>query len=62
MLINDWRVSTKRMTFWVRTDGLRIMDSAPIAKKFIGQRFENLICWLERQEGLEISWMPKVKK
>lgn len=48
----DWWLSTVRMTFWAKVEGGRIVQSAPIARKFIGQPAANLIRWLEKQGGL----------
>ena len=48
-------VSSKKMTFEVTVslDGI-IVDAAPIARKFIGQRFINLRRWMAKQGGLEV--------
>lgn len=44
-------VSSNRMTFGVLvSDGL-IRDAAPIARKFIGQRPENLGAWMRKHGG-----------
>lgn len=52
--VNDgwfW-VSTRRMTFAVHVrDGL-IRETAPIARRFLGQRPENLGAWLRKQGGV----------
>lgn len=48
-------VSTHRMTFAVFvSDGL-IRDAAPIARKFLGQRPENLGEWLRKQGGFRAA-------
>ncbi len=48
-------VSSSRITILVKVgiDNL-ILDTPPIARKFIGQRFENLIKWMARQGGLRV--------
>lgn len=52
----DYWCSTVKMTFWARVDARGVVvDSAPIARKFIGQPFENLRGWLARQGGLRIE-------
>ena len=50
----DWQMSTNKMTFWCRTsntDGNKIIDAAPIARRFIGQPLDNLKRWLSAQDG-----------
>ncbi|MBI2449325.1 hypothetical protein HYV49_03430 [Candidatus Pacearchaeota archaeon] len=37
------------MTFWVKTEDDIIVDVAPIGKKFIGQKFDALRNWMEKQ-------------
>lgn len=48
-------VSSNRITILVEVgiDNL-IRDAPPIARKFIGQRFENLIKWMAKQGGLRV--------
>lgn len=50
----DWWVSSDRMTFVVTTVDNKIIDSAPIGKKFIGQRLVNLLKWMKKQGGLRV--------
>lgn len=49
-----WWVSSRRMTFDVEVTDGRIVDAAPIARKFIQQSFSNLLRWMERQGGLRV--------
>lgn len=46
--------STNKMTFDVEVKEKIIINSAPIGKKFIGQRFENLLRWMKKQGGLKV--------
>lgn len=49
-------MSTLKMTFWCQTNSKGIItNTAPIGKKFIGQKMENLIRWLKKQGGLRIE-------
>ena len=52
-MITDWWVSNPRMTFWVRTHDEVIIDAAPIARRFVGQPFRNLVRWMRRIGGAE---------
>lgn len=47
-----WFLSSKVMTIEVEVDdnGV-IIKAAPIAKKFIGQKFDNLTTWMAKQGG-----------
>ena len=47
-----WYLSSKQMTVGVETDKTgRIVNSAPIVKKFIGQPLANLEVWMKKQGG-----------
>lgn len=45
----EYWVSSLKMIFWVKTEDDVIIDSAPIGKKFIGQKFDKLKNWMEKQ-------------
>lgn len=47
----NWWLSTVKMTFWCEITNGRITDTAPIARKFIGQPYGNLVRWLADQGG-----------
>ena len=43
-----WRLSNHRFTIRVIVNAeAKIVDAAPVAKRFIGQRFENVCCWMQ---------------
>jgi len=49
----EFCVTSPRMTVWVKTrDGI-IVDCAPIANKFRGQKLNNLLRWLAKFGGVE---------
>lgn len=51
---NRYWLSSLRMTFDVKTDTNNIiLDTAPIAKKFIGQPIKNLMRWMRKQRGFK---------
>jgi len=61
----DWQMSANKMTFWCRTsntDGNKIIDAAPIARKFIGQPLDNLKRWLSAQGGFIYEKLPNNKE
>ncbi len=39
---NEWWVSCEAFTCWVKTRGTKIVDAAPIAKKWKGQKRRNM--------------------
>ncbi len=45
----DWWLSSVKMTIWVSVRNGTVIDSAPIARKFIGQPMDNLRQWMRRQ-------------
>ncbi len=49
----DWWFSSERMTVWVREEYGIIKDTAPIARKFIGQPLGNLERWMARQDNFQ---------
>ena len=53
-MIEFW-LSTRRMTFWCLVGNKTVLETAPIAKKFVGQSFENLIAWLIPQGDLRVE-------
>ena len=60
-LLEYW-VSSKRMTVWVQVNSMgEITDTAPVIRKFIGQPFDNLIGWMERQGGLKYEVIAPFK-
>lgn len=59
MLADGWLwVSTLRMTFAVRVQEGVVRETAPIARKFIGQPAENLRRWLMKQPGFRWERLP----
>lgn len=55
-----WWVSNRAMTFLVWTVNNKIIDTAPIGKKFIGQHLVKLLKWMKKQGGLKIhKYDPK---
>lgn len=36
-------LSSKRATFWIKVEGDKIVDAAPIARKYIGRTQQELI-------------------
>jgi len=47
-------VSGRKATFWISVDDNdRVVDTAPIAKKFIGQPVKNLYFNIDRLEKVE---------
>lgn len=46
-----WWLSTDKMTFEVTITNGRVSDTAPVARTFIGQPFQNLVRWLRQQGG-----------
>lgn len=44
-------VSCSAMTCWVKVFDGRIVDAAPILRRFIGQPQENLLRWLKGKWG-----------
>jgi len=51
--MREWWLSSRRMTIWVKTRNGKIIDSAPIARKFRGQHLSNLARWMDRQGGFK---------
>ena len=55
MKIGVWRLSNHRFTIRVVTDDKgNVTDAAPVAERFIGQRFEKVCCWLQRMGTTDI--------
>lgn len=46
--LESWWVSNRVMTFGVTVENGIIIETAPIARKFIGQPFDNLERWMMR--------------
>jgi hypothetical protein len=57
MMIEFW-LSTKKMTFWCLVGNRTVLETAPIARKFVGQSFDNLIVWLILQGDLRVEILP----
>lgn len=52
---NYW-CSSKMFTIWVlTTDDLRIVNTAPVAKIFIGQNLVNLLEWMRADKWEELD-------
>ncbi len=50
-LDGEFWFSTFRMTVWVRVRDGRVVDCAPVVRKFIGQPAKNLVNWLRQHGG-----------
>lgn len=50
-MIKWYWMSTSRMTVGIITKDGIIIDCAPIVRKFIGQKIDNLRNWLNKQPG-----------
>lgn len=51
----NWWVSSNKMTFTITTVDNKIIDSAPIGRKFIGQHLVRLLKWMKKQGGLRVQ-------
>jgi len=55
MKLKECMVSCPKMTVWVQTRQLNhrsiIVDTAPICRKFIGQKFTKLVGWMASRFG-----------
>jgi len=56
-----WWLSCKKMTFGVQTKDGIIVYGAPIVKKFRGQPLDNLIRWMKKFDGFQITEMKNDK-
>jgi hypothetical protein len=55
MAISTWRLSIPQMTVMVRTGrDRRIIEAAPIVRKFVGQPLDHLIQWMERKSRVDV--------
>lgn len=55
-----WWVSCEKFTIWVETDEeRRIVDIAPVARRFKGQSFDNLLRWFAGFGGLKYEQINK---
>jgi len=53
-------LSNVKMTVAVETDeDDKIVEAAPIVRKFIGQPLEDLAMWMNKQDGFRIEEMGK---
>lgn len=51
-----WRLSNRKMTVRVETDSNRkIVDAAPVIRRFIGQHLNNLVRWMQRVSVVEMQ-------
>jgi len=44
--MTEWRISNRAFTVWVKTKNGKIVDSAPVVRKFQGQHFKNFMKWM----------------
>jgi hypothetical protein len=43
------------MTVMVKTaEGRRIVEAAPIVRKFVGQHLDDLVRWMDRKGGVDV--------
>ncbi len=61
MITHRW-LSSVKMTIYVRTDSGTVVHAAPIARKFIGQPYGNLIRWMQKQGGFKEAILPIQKE
>jgi len=53
--IGVWRLSNQRFTVLVEVDAQgTIIEAAPVVRRFRGQRFENICCWMQRHGKTDI--------
>lgn len=51
----EYVLSSEAMTVGVTTKDGKIIETPPIAKKFIGQPLNNILDWMTKQGGLRVS-------
>lgn len=56
-----WWLSSEKMTIEVTTQQGKIIEVAPIAKKFVGQPLPNLIAWMQKQKGFRIERLLHIR-
>lgn len=56
----DYWVSTSFATARITIENGKIVDSAPIWKRFIGTNFNTFIEWLEQKNG-DVKWKKLTK-
>jgi hypothetical protein len=55
MATMTWRLSIPQMTVMVKTgEDRRIVEAAPIVRKFVGQPLDNLVQWMDRKGGVDV--------
>jgi len=60
MKIGVWRLSNHRFTIRVTTDTAgNVIDAAPIAKRFIGDRFGAVCQWMQKIGTTDIILMRR---
>lgn len=52
-MVEEWWLSTERMTVWVKVYRTTIVDTSPIVKKFRKQPFGNILAWMSKQPGFK---------
>ena len=59
----NWWVSSPRMTIWVQVNLMgKIVDGAPIIKRFKNQPLINLIRWMRKQGRVEMKGLPAMEE
>ena len=54
-MVDQYWLSCPFMTIWVMVHGSTIIDTAPIARRFIGQPFSNIIRWAKRTGEIRVE-------
>jgi hypothetical protein len=53
-----WWLTNQKMTVMVVVQNTKIIDAAPIVRKFIGQPFQNIVGWMSRiAPGFQRNWL-----
>ena len=53
--IPAWRLLLPQMTVMVKTrEDPRIVEAAPIVRKFVGQPLDDLVRWMDRKGGVDV--------
>lgn len=53
--LERWWLSSEKMTIAVTIKGGMVVESAPIARKFIGQPAKSLGAWMRKQGGFQAA-------
>jgi hypothetical protein len=51
----DYWFSTHQITAWVKADGGKIQDAAPVLRRFIGYTLGDLMRWGHKQGGEKLE-------